>query len=101
MKNSETWQTSLFGILTPETAVRGKGSGEGLLYTEYLQALLYLQGSSVKSLRTMDIMEMDIRRTPGNEAFRMDGCLDSFAMEARACDGLGFVYAVTRNVTYN
>ena len=101
MKNSETWQTSLLGILTPETAVRGKGSGEGLLYTEYLQALLYLQGSSVKSLRTMDIMEMDIRLTDGNAGFRMDWCLDAFSMTAAVKSRYGYEFVLKKCEGYN
>ena len=101
MKSSETWQTSLLGILTPETAVRGKGSGEGLLYTEYLQALLYLQGSSVKSLRTMDIMEMDIRLTDGNAGFRMDWCLDAFSMTAAVKSRYGYEFVLKKCEGYN
>ena len=100
VKNPETWKTDLESLAHMTTSDTEEGAA-GLAYGEYLQILLYIEGSDLRCQRLMDIMEMDIRRTPGNEAFRMDGCLDSFAMEARACDGLGFVYAVTRNVTYN
>ena len=101
MKSSGTWQTSLLGILTPETAVRGGGTQTGLLYTEYLQALLYLEGQSVKSLRTMDIMEMDIRKTDGNRNFCMDWCLDAFSMTAAVKSRFGYEFTLTKSEGYD
>lgn len=102
-KSSGTWQTSLADLLSPETAIRGggTGSGSGLLYTEYLQALLYLKGRSVKSLRTMDIMEMDIRMTPGNGAFCMDWCLDAFSMTAVVKSRFGTTVELKKCEGYN
>lgn len=101
LKSSETWQTSLLGILAPESSVQGGGSRTGLLYTEYLQALLFLEGSSVKSLRTMDIMEMDIRQTEGNENFRMDWCLDTFSMKADVKSRYGYEFVLTKCEGYD
>lgn len=102
-KNRDTWQTSLADLLRPEAAIRGggNGSGSGLLYTEYLQALLYLKGRSVKSLRTMDVMEMDIRMTPGNGAFRMDWCLDAFSMTAAVKSRFGTTVELKKCEGYN
>lgn len=100
-KSSDTWQTSLLGILTPSASVRGGGTGKGLLYTDYLQALLYLQGSSKKSLRTMDIMEMDVRQTEGNGSFRMDWCLDAFSMTATVKSRFGYEFVLTKCEGYN
>ena len=64
-----------------------RDSGEGFTYSEYLQGLLLLEGSTVKTQRTMDIMEMDIRKITGRSGFRMDLCLDEFRMhaEGKAC----------------
>ncbi len=101
LKTSDTWQTSLPGILTPETSVRGGGASTGLLYTDYLQALLYLEGSSVKSLRTMDIMEMDIRQTEGNGSFRMDWCLDALSMRADVKSRFGYEFILTKSEGYD
>ena len=101
MKSSDTWQTSLLGILVPDASVRGGGGETGLLYTEYLQALLYLESSSVKSLRTMDTMEMDIRQTQGNDGFRMDWCLDAFSMKASVKSRFGYEFVLTKCEGYN
>ncbi|MDE6128613.1 MAG: hypothetical protein K2G16_05405, partial [Lachnospiraceae bacterium] len=49
----------------------------GLSYNDYLRVLLCLQDKQTTTYRLMDIMEMDIRKTPGNKNFRMDGCIDS------------------------
>lgn len=102
LKSSDTWHTSLLGILTPGASIHaGAGAGTGLLYTEYLQALLYLEGSSVKSLRAMDIMEMDIRETPGNADFRIDWCLDAFSMTAVVRDRAGHEFTLTKCEGYD
>lgn len=100
-KTPDAWRTSLTGLLTPSEAIRGGASGSGLLYSDYLQALLYLEGSSVKSLRTMDIMEMDIRRTDGNQNFRMDWCMDAFSMTASVRSRFGYTCTLTKCEGYN
>ena len=103
LKTPETWRTSLTDLLTPGAAVQrgGSGGGEGLCYMDYLQGLLFLEGSSVKSLRTMDIMEMDLRRTPGNAGFRMDWCLDAFSMTAQVRSRFGPEVTLTKSEGYN
>lgn len=92
-KTSESWQTGLHELLTPLTAIRDRDSGEGIDYDVYLQGLLLIEGRTVKTQRTMGIMEMDVRRITGNSGFRMDLCLDAFRMhaEAEAC-GTGFSF---------
>ena len=93
-KTGDSWKTRLYELLTPLTAVRDRDSGEGLDYRAYLQGLLLLSGSSVKTQRTMDVMEMDLRRITGDSGFRMDLCLDEFNMNAgaKAC-GTEFLFS--------
>ena len=86
-KTGESWQTHLYELLTPAEAVRDRDSGEGLDYSAYLQGLLILEGRSVKTQRTMDVMEMDIRKITGNSGFRMDYCLDEFRLHAEGSAG--------------
>ncbi|MDO5476467.1 MAG: DUF5702 domain-containing protein [Eubacteriales bacterium] len=101
IKSPENWQTSLTDLLAPSAAIRGGGTGSGLLYTEYLQGFLYLEGRSVKSLRTMDVMEMDVRMTPGNGNFCMDWCLDAFSMTASVRSRYGTSVQLTKCEGYN
>ena len=83
-KTDGSWQTHLYELLTPLSAIKDRDSGEGLDYSAYLQGLLLLEGSTVKTQRTMNVMEMDIRRITGNSGFRMDLCMDEFSMNAAA-----------------
>lgn len=102
LKTEDTWKTGAGALLHGETEENEEGSeGGGFTYGGYLQILLYLEGISLRCARLMDVMEMDLRRTPGNRSFRMDGCVDAFAMEAGAFDSLGFAFTVIRNETYN
>ena len=83
-KTDSSWQTHLYELLSPLTAIKDRDSGEGIDYSAYLQGLLLLEGSTVKTQRTMNVMEMDIRRITGNSGFRMDLCMDEFSMNAAA-----------------
>ena len=44
----------------------------------------------------MDIMEMDIRRTPGNSRFRLDGCFDVYRAELSVTSRFGYSCEMTR-----
>ena len=55
----------------------------------------------MKNIRFMDMMEADIRRTPGNEAFQIDGCMDAFSMHVTVGSGYGYSCEMHREITYN
>ncbi|MCD8326956.1 MAG: DUF5702 domain-containing protein [Lachnospiraceae bacterium] len=44
-------------------------------YEQYLMILLLLTGKEKLSMRTMDMIELAVRQTEGNENFRFDACL--------------------------
>lgn len=48
----------------------------------------------------MDIMEMDIRQTPGNHLFRMDACIDSLKADIQYVTRDRRTYIVTRRYGY-
>lgn len=102
LKTGETWGTGAESLTHMDTEdISVESSGTGLTYGAYLQMLLYMEKRSLRCARLMDIMEMDVGRTPGNSFFRMDGCVDAFALEAVSFDSLGFACTVIRNETYN
>lgn len=102
IKTSSEWQTSLASLLIPETSVRAdRGDESGLSYTDYLHIFLYLEKRQQKDLRLMDVMEMDIRRTDGNSGFRMDYCLDGFAVRAACSSSFGYQYTSEKEISYN
>ena len=97
VKSRDTWKTTFSGML-------GFGSGasgdSGLSYEEYLRILVLLTDLQTKTLRLMDIMEMDIRQTPGNQNFRIDGCMDEMTASVSYETGMGFNGIFTRRRGY-
>lgn len=86
IKKENQWNLSLLKILSGD--FKGNEScNEGLGYQEYLRVLLGLADKQKKLTRSLDIVEMDIRQTKGNEFFRIDECIDY--MKA----GFGFIDA--------
>ncbi len=94
LKNGKEWYCEIEEALAFEGSIgqakqsEGKKE-EGLLYEDYLRILLCFQDKVTTTFRLMDIMEMDIRQTKGNECFRMDGCADSIgaAIQFGSTDG--------------
>lgn len=95
-KTSADWKTGINSIKNVKESLSDGEEGRGLDYQEYLEIMLFLTGSRDRTFRAMDIMEMDIRRTPGNEAFRMDGCFDTYKARLSVSSGFGYYYEMER-----
>lgn len=95
-KTSADWKTGINSIKNVKESLSDGEEGRGLDYQEYLEIMLFLTGSRDRTFRAMDIMEMDIRRTPGNEAFRMDGCFDTYKAKLSVSSGFGYYYEMER-----
>ena len=48
----------------------------------------------------MNMVEADIRKTPGNAAFRLDGCYGAVEAYIRIGSAYGFQYEITRQKSY-
>ena len=48
----------------------------------------------------MNMVEADIRTTPGNAAFRLDGCYDWVEFEAKVKSRYGYEYSIRRGKEY-
>lgn len=96
MKSSATWKMSLKNITKYRDSLQEGGNSEGLSYDDYLRVLLCLTEEDTVTMRLMDIIEMDIRRTAGNENFRLDGCMDSFEMLASTKSDYGYEFSIQR-----
>lgn len=100
MKTQEDWKTGIAGI-TDFTGNVPEVSGErGLNYEDYLRIMLLLQKDTVKNMRAMDLMEMDIRLTPGNAYFCMDACFDSCTSDISISSAFGYRFDVLRSYGY-
>ena len=75
IKKSSEWSTSLSGIFSGNLFGDGKKM-TGLSYQDYLRIFLGIMNKNDKAARSLDIVEMDIRQTAGNEHFRIDRCMD-------------------------
>ena len=88
-----------------QTERNGNGQTNGgeplvLYYQDYLRILLMFQNKQLTAYRMMDIMEMDIRQTQGNGAFRMDGCIDSIEAQLHIVSAYGQDFYITRRYGY-
>lgn len=76
IKDEGSWHYGINCLLEEQSHNDNVVSGNGLAYEDYLRILLALTGLETVTFRFMDIVEMDIRQTPGNSFFRIDGCID-------------------------
>jgi len=101
MKSSSTWGTGLLQMTQFTSRWESGSSGtEGLSYEDYLRIFLCLTDENTVTMRLMDIMEMDVRQTAGNENFRLDACTDCFEMYAGIRSGYGYQFTIQRKYGY-
>lgn len=100
IKTEDDWHYSLDGLLSFDGRENGTEEEGGLSYEDYLRIFLCFQDKEVMTKRLMDVMEMDIRLTPGNQNFRMDGCIDSLTAYI-TYSGVGdTIYEIERTYGY-
>ncbi len=74
--------------------------GDGWSYGQYLAGMILLANQEIINLRSMDIMEMDIRFHDGNRNFSMDWCMERIAAEITGSNGWGDHYFIRRKYGY-
>lgn len=101
VKDSSTWGTGLLQMTQfTKRQENGASGGKGLSYEDYLRIFLCLTEEGTVTMRFMDIVEMDIRQTAGNENFRLDTCMDCFEMRADIRSGYGYTFTIQRKYGY-
>lgn len=101
LKTEETWNTPLSKLVSFSSCLNEyKVIEEGICYEDYLRFFLYKQPEKELLRRFMDICEMDIRVTEGNEYFQMDGCVSGVKAKANVSSGYGNGYEITRTYRY-
>lgn len=100
MKSESSWNTPFSQLLTYRSHLDSYHAGEGWSYRDYLGALLMLHGAEDAVVGLMDVMESDIRRTPGNEGFRLDGLIDGMEAEIFVTSRYGGSYSIRRVYEY-
>ena len=78
VKTKDSWQLSLSSLLklgTEEDLSDGKDTEGGLPYREYLRMLLFLKPQGEMALRTLGMIEQNLRKEEGLIWFRADLCI--------------------------
>lgn len=99
IKEHKEWSTSLTGILTGN--LHGNSTyNQGLSYQDYLRVFLGLMDKEKKVTRSLDIVEMDLRQTDGNQHFRIDRCIDYIKVHFGFQDANGHDFVFYRRMCY-
>ena len=96
MKSAGDWKTGIDSIKDVKGSLTNTGGGSGLSYREYLEIMLFMTNDHDRTFRSMDLMEMDIRKTPGNSGFRIDGCFDTYRARLTVSSRFGYQYEMER-----
>jgi hypothetical protein len=98
-KSNDTWHYGI-NVIFGEEQENSSPIILGLDYEDYLRILMWLTSEDTLTYRLMDLIEMDMRSTQGNEAFCMDACIDR--LEAQVCvqSSYGYTYTIRRKKRY-
>lgn len=102
VKTGEDWNISLAELVDFKAALGNyHAPANGTLdYKGFLLGFLFLENDRELNMRLMDIMEMDIRLTPGNQAFRMDNQIYSLSMKVNVSSRFGYGCSIQRYYSY-
>lgn len=99
IKTAETWHYSLMGALEGALPEKTEVS-VGLSYEDYFRILMMLTDLNTLTGRAMNLVEADIRKTPGNSHFRLDGCYDRVEAVLHMESAYGYACEITRKASY-
>lgn len=86
IKTHDTWQLQLSGLLklgTAEDQKEGMDAEGGLRYKEYLMFLFFLKSEQVCTMRALDLIEMEMKKKPGEETFQVDHCVTKLQVKSK------------------
>lgn len=99
IKTAETWHYSLAGALEG-VLQEGAENSVGLSYEDYLRILMMLANLDTLTGRAMNLVEADIRETPGNSHFRLDCCYDRVEAVFYMESAYGYACEITGKASY-
>ena len=99
IKDKDSWHCGLMSALGGEVG-DGSEEGKGLSYRDYLRVLLMMTDTDTVTVRAMNMVEADIRLTPGNEAFRLDACYGGVEAHMEINSGFGYRFEILRERFY-
>lgn len=99
LKDEKSWHFGLQGALQSGNIAGGEET-QGLSYEDYLRIFIMLTDTDAMTGRAMNMVEADIRMAPGNEKFRLDGCLDGIEADILVRSSYGYEYEIVRQKKY-
>ena len=102
LKDDDSWHYGLSAALQsglPGAAEKAEETS-GMSYEDYLRVFLLLCEEEGVTRRAMNVVELDIRNTPGNSAFRLDACIAEIAMDVKVKSRYGYSFEIERQKSY-
>ncbi len=100
IKKQGEWKIELGHMFSSDFG-KGDTNKSGISYEGYLRIFLAVMlDENTKTMRSMDIAEMDIQKTAGNEDFRIDQCMDYVTVTFGFQGDRGQEYVFTRSMRY-
>lgn len=103
MKTDSTWHYGLSAVLSGElstSSLEGITEDQGMGYEDYLRIFFMLGDETTLTHRAMNVVEQDIRNTPGNSAFRLDACIAELGMNVTVKSKYGYSFEIERKKSY-
>ena len=103
LKEDATWHYGLSSALQDTDTDADAGNANDIFsmgYEDYLRTFLMLCDETTTIYRTMNIVEMDIRNTPGNSAFRLDACITEIGLNVKVKSKYGYSFEIERQKSY-
>jgi len=101
IKDDTTWNIPLSELLTFISTLDSYHAVEGgKTYYDYLTEFIFLKDEKKLRMRLMDIIEMDIRMTTGNQYFMMDNCVYQLMAEVNVTSNYGYGFSIERDYSY-
>lgn len=86
-----------WGAISGSTAATHQ---EGQSYSDYLRLILYISPLQNRTLRSMDVIEMDVRNITGIDSFRLDNCVASAGVQMIFTSSYGYSCLFQRVMEY-
>lgn len=100
LKDSNSWHYDLEDALSGNVTESNPDTNMGLSYKDYLRVFLLCADLDLITDRAMNMVEADIRLTPGNQFFRLDNCYERVTFCIDVKSKYGYSYEITRQKQY-
>ena len=103
VKDTTSWQLSLSGLMKLGEAGDlndGQDAADGMGYEDYLRILLFLEDKEELSMRSLDLIEHNLRNIQGLSFFRADICAVKMQMECNCSFRRGITYTFPVSFEY-